>query len=101
MTVRNLNIVNQICKNVVGVISERGRKPVSTEGIQKVELQVEEVEVSYLHACTRFRQIALAVDILRSTDKNIMKVILWCYPYKIQPVQKFLLKDFETRHRFS
>ncbi|GFU36043.1 uncharacterized protein TNCV_4191441 [Trichonephila clavipes] len=79
----------------------RGRKPVSTEAIEKVALQVEEDKASNVQASTSVHRVAKALDLPRSTVQKIMRNILRYYPYKLQLVQELLPHDFETRHLFS
>ncbi|GFV88515.1 transposable element tc3 transposase [Trichonephila clavipes] len=81
--------------------SGRGRKPVSTEAIEKVALQVKEDKASNVQASTSVRLVAEALDLPRSTVQKIMRNILRYYPYKLQLVQELLPHDFETRHLFS
>ncbi|GFU79015.1 acyl-CoA dehydrogenase family member 11 [Trichonephila clavipes] len=78
-----------------------GKKPVSTEAIEKVALQVEEDKSSNVLASTSVRRVAEALDLPRSTVQKIMRNILRYYPYKLQFVQELLPHDFETRHLFS
>ncbi|GFW73585.1 uncharacterized protein TNCV_1540401 [Trichonephila clavipes] len=79
----------------------RGRKPVSTEAIEKVALQVEEDKASNVQASTSVRRVAEALELARSTVQKIMRNILRYYPYKLQLVQELLPRDFETRYLFS
>ncbi|GFV92923.1 uncharacterized protein TNCV_1693161 [Trichonephila clavipes] len=85
----------------LNVLSGRERKPVSTEAIEKVALQVEEDKASNVQASTSVRRVAEALDLPRSTVQKIMRNILRYYPYKLQLVQELLPHDFETRHLFS
>ncbi|GFW89840.1 uncharacterized protein TNCV_2424971 [Trichonephila clavipes] len=85
----------------LNVRSGRGRKPVSTEAIVKVALQVKEDKASNVQASASVRHVAEALDLPRSTVQKIMRNILCYYPYKLQLVQEVLLHDFETRHLFS
>ncbi|GFV30855.1 uncharacterized protein TNCV_4012891 [Trichonephila clavipes] len=85
----------------LNVRSRRGRKPVSTEAIEKVALQVEEDKASNVQASTSVRRVAEALDLPRSTVQKIMRNILRYYPYKLQLVQELLPHDFETHHLFS
>ncbi|GFT45052.1 uncharacterized protein TNCV_3790461 [Trichonephila clavipes] len=78
----------------LNVRSGRGRKPVSTEAIEKVALQMEENKESNVQASTRVRHVAESLDVPRSTVQKIMRNIHRYYPYKLQ-------HDFETRHLFS
>ncbi|GFW46989.1 uncharacterized protein TNCV_3486011 [Trichonephila clavipes] len=64
----------------LNVRSGRGRKPVSTEAIEKVALQVEEDKASNVQASTRVRLVAEAFDLPRSTAEKIMQNILRYYP---------------------
>ncbi|GFW16200.1 protocadherin-like wing polarity protein stan [Trichonephila clavipes] len=82
----------------LNVRSGREKKPVSTEAIEKVALQVEEDKSSNVLASTSVRRVAEALDLPRSTVQKIMRNILRYYPYKLQFV---LPHDFETRHLFS
>ncbi|GFX75086.1 DUF4817 domain-containing protein [Trichonephila clavipes] len=72
----------------LNVLSGRGRKPVSTEAIEKVALQVEEDKASNVQASTSVRLVAEALDLPRSTVQKIMRNILRYYPYKLQFVQE-------------
>ncbi|GFX33094.1 DUF4817 domain-containing protein [Trichonephila clavipes] len=85
----------------LNVRSGRGRKPVSTEAIEKVALQVEEDKGSNVQVSTSVRLVAEALDLPRSTVQKIMRNILHYYPYMLQLVQELLPHDFETRHLFS
>ncbi|GFX59907.1 uncharacterized protein TNCV_4984201 [Trichonephila clavipes] len=85
----------------LNVRSGRGKKPVSTEAIEKVALQVEEDKSSNVLASTSVCRVAEALDLPRSTVQKIMRNILRYYPYKLQFVQELLPHDFETRHLFS
>ncbi|GFX64853.1 transposable element tc3 transposase [Trichonephila clavipes] len=85
----------------LNVRSGRGKKPVSTEAIEKVALQVEEDKSSNVLASTSVRRVEEALDLSRSTVQKIMRNILRYYPYKLQFVQELLPHDFETRHLFS
>ncbi|GFT93601.1 uncharacterized protein TNCV_677391 [Trichonephila clavipes] len=85
----------------LNVRSGRGKKPVSTEAIEKVALQVEEDKSSNVLASTSVRRLAEALDLPRSTVQKIMRNILRYYQYKLQFVQELLPHDFETRHPFS
>ncbi|GFX56520.1 uncharacterized protein TNCV_74661 [Trichonephila clavipes] len=85
----------------LNVRSERGKKPISAEAIEKVALQVEEDKSSNVLASTSDRRVAEALDLPRSTVQKIMRNILRYYPYKLQFVQELLPHDFETRHLFS
>ncbi|GFV41160.1 transposable element tc3 transposase [Trichonephila clavipes] len=85
----------------LNVCSGRGRKPVSTEAIEKVALQVEEDKASNVQASTSVRLVAEALDLPRSTVQKIMRNILRYYPYKLQLVQELLPHHFETRHLFA
>ncbi|GFW55007.1 glutamate receptor [Trichonephila clavipes] len=82
-------------------ICPRGRKPVSSEAIEKVSLQVVEDKSSNLLASTSVRRVAEGLDLPRSTVQKIMRNIFRYYPYKLQFVQELLSHDFETRHLFS
>ncbi|GFV37096.1 uncharacterized protein TNCV_3111981 [Trichonephila clavipes] len=84
----------------LNVRSGRGRKPVSTEVIEKAALQVKEDKASNVQASTSVRLVAEA-DLPRSTVQKIMRNILRYYPYKLHLVQELLPLDFETRHLFS
>ncbi|GFW10068.1 transposable element tc3 transposase [Trichonephila clavipes] len=83
------------------VRSARGKKPVSTEAIEKVALQVEEDKSFNVLASTSVRRPAEALDLPRSTVQKIMQNILRYYPYKLQFVQELLPHDFETRLLFT
>ncbi|GFT24852.1 uncharacterized protein TNCV_3021381 [Trichonephila clavipes] len=85
----------------LNVRSGRGKKPVSTEAIEKVALQVEEDKSSNVLASTSVRRVEEALDLPRSTVQKIMRNILRYYPYKLQFLQELLPHDFETRHMFS
>ncbi|GFX41555.1 transposable element tc3 transposase [Trichonephila clavipes] len=85
----------------LNVRSGRGKKPVSADAIEKVELQVEEDKSSNVLDSTSVRRVAEALDLPRSTVQKIMRNILSYYPYKLQFVQELLPYDFETRHLFS
>ncbi|GFT97857.1 uncharacterized protein TNCV_2167671 [Trichonephila clavipes] len=85
----------------LNVRSGRGRKPVSTEAIEKVSLLVEEDKASNVQASTSVNRMAEALDLTRSTAQKIMRNLLRYYPYKLQLVQELLPHDFETRHLFS
>ncbi|GFW29964.1 uncharacterized protein TNCV_5000041 [Trichonephila clavipes] len=50
----------------LNVRSGRGRKPVSTEAIEKVAIQVEEDKASNVHASTSVRHVAEALDLPRA-----------------------------------
>ncbi|GFV36460.1 transposable element tc3 transposase [Trichonephila clavipes] len=85
----------------LNVRSERRKKPVSADAIEKVALQVEEDKSSNVLTSTSVRRVAEAMDLPRSTVQQIMRSILRYYPYKLQFVQELLPHDFETRHLFS
>ncbi|GFV82083.1 transposable element Tcb2 transposase [Trichonephila clavipes] len=85
----------------LNVPSGRGKKPVSTEAIEKLTLQVEEDKASNVQASTSVRFVAEALGLPRATVQKIMRNILRYYPYKLQFVQELLPHDFETRHLFS
>ncbi|GFW89383.1 uncharacterized protein TNCV_3966731 [Trichonephila clavipes] len=72
----------------LNVRSGRGRKPVSTEAIEKVALQVEEDKASNVQASTSVRLVSEALDLPRSTVQKIMRNIHRYYPYKLQLVQE-------------
>ncbi|GFU83874.1 uncharacterized protein TNCV_3851961 [Trichonephila clavipes] len=74
----------------LNVRSGRGRKPVSTEAIEKVALQVEEDKASNVQASTSVHLVAEALDLPRSTVQKIMRNILRYYPYKLHLVQELL-----------
>ncbi|GFW56981.1 uncharacterized protein TNCV_3472651 [Trichonephila clavipes] len=84
----------------LNVRSGRGRKPVSTEAIEKVALQVEEDKAPNVQVSTSVRLVAEALDLPCSTVQKIKRNILRYYPYKLQLVQELLPHDFETRHLF-
>ncbi|GFS85514.1 uncharacterized protein TNCV_2793861 [Trichonephila clavipes] len=77
------------------------KKPVSSEAIEKVALQVEEDKTSNVQASSSVRLVAEALYLPRSTVPKIMRNILRYYPYKLQLVQELLPHNFETRHLFS
>ncbi|GFT80280.1 uncharacterized protein TNCV_1189571 [Trichonephila clavipes] len=85
----------------LNVRSGRGRKPVFTEAIEKIALQVEDDKASNVQASTSVRRMAEALDLPRSTVQKIMRNILRYYLYKLQFVQELLSHDFETRHVLS
>ncbi|GFW36722.1 uncharacterized protein TNCV_1220541 [Trichonephila clavipes] len=103
MIVKNLQLMVTKFEETgsLNVRSGRGRKPVSTEAIEKVALQVEEDKASNMQASTSVRHVAEALDRPRSTVQKITRNILRYYPYKLQLVQELLPHDFETRHLFS
>ncbi|GFU07640.1 uncharacterized protein TNCV_1646671 [Trichonephila clavipes] len=82
-------------------VLEEGKKPVSTEAIEKVALQVKEDKSSNVLASTSIHREAEALDLPCSTVQKIMRNILRYYPCKLQFVQELLPHDFETRHQFS
>ncbi|GFU84065.1 uncharacterized protein TNCV_679641 [Trichonephila clavipes] len=102
LTAKNLRLIITKFEETgsLNVRSGRGRKPISTEAIEKVALQVEEDKASNVQASTSVRRVAEALDLARSTVQ-IMRNILRYYPYKLQLVQELLPHDFETRHPFS
>ncbi|GFY25148.1 transposable element tc3 transposase [Trichonephila clavipes] len=57
----------------LNVCSGRGKKPVSTEAIEKVALQVEEDKSSNVLDSTSVRRVAEALDLPRSTVQKIMR----------------------------
>ncbi|GFU47563.1 uncharacterized protein TNCV_2442911 [Trichonephila clavipes] len=79
------------------VRSGRGKKPISSEAIEKIALQVEEDKSSNVLASTSVRRVEEALDLPRSTVQKIMRNILRYYPYKLQFLQELLPHDFETR----
>ncbi|GFU65191.1 uncharacterized protein TNCV_2133961 [Trichonephila clavipes] len=95
-----MDIINYM-QGSLNVRSGRGRKPVSTEAIEKVALQVEEDKASNVQASISVHRVAEALDLPRSTVLNIIRNILRYYPYKLQLVQELLPHNFETRHLFS
>ncbi|GFU07432.1 uncharacterized protein TNCV_2203751 [Trichonephila clavipes] len=103
LTAKNLRLMVTKCEGTgsLNVRSGRGKKPVSTEAIEKVTLQVEEDKSSNVLASTSVRRVAEALDLPRSTVQKIMRNILRYSPYKLQFVQELLPHDFETRHLFS
>ncbi|GFV78977.1 retrovirus-related Pol polyprotein from transposon 412 [Trichonephila clavipes] len=98
-----LKIINDVVIRIrsLNVRSERGKKPVSAEAIEKVALQVEGDKSSNVLASTSVRRVAEALDLPRSNVQKLMRNILRYYPYKLQFVQELLPHDFETRHLFS
>ncbi|GFX89156.1 uncharacterized protein TNCV_20521 [Trichonephila clavipes] len=78
-----------------------GRKPVSTEAIEKVALQVEYDKTSNLQASTSVRRVEEALNLPHSTVQKIMRNIPIYYPYKLQLVQELLPHDLETQNLFS
>ncbi|GFU67715.1 uncharacterized protein TNCV_4327691 [Trichonephila clavipes] len=85
----------------LNVRSGRGRKPVSTEAIERVALQVEEDKASDIQSNTSVLRVAEALDLPCSIVQKIMRTILRYYPYKFQLAQELLPHDFETRRLFS
>ncbi|GFX97456.1 DUF4817 domain-containing protein [Trichonephila clavipes] len=64
LTVKNLRLMVTKFKETesLNVRPGRGRKPVSTEAIEKVALQVEEDKTSNVQASTSVRHVAEALD---------------------------------------
>ncbi|GFS74582.1 transposable element tc3 transposase [Trichonephila clavipes] len=96
-----MKAIHRARNRIVECSSGRGKKPVSTEAIEKVALQVEEDKSSNVLASTSVRRVEEALDMPRSTVQKIMRNPLRYYPYKLQFVQELLPQDFETRHLFS
>ncbi|GFS81324.1 DUF4817 domain-containing protein [Trichonephila clavipes] len=69
LTVKNLQLMVTKFEETesLNVRSGRGRKPVSTEAIEEVALQVEEGKASNVQASTSVRHVAEALDLPRST----------------------------------
>ncbi|GFW11358.1 hypothetical protein TNCV_3808781 [Trichonephila clavipes] len=71
LNAKNLRLMVTKCEETgsLNVRSGRGRKPVSTEAIEKVALQVEEDKASNVQAST---SVAEALDLPHSTVQKIM-----------------------------
>ncbi|GFT84950.1 transposable element tc3 transposase [Trichonephila clavipes] len=87
----------------LGVLPERGRKPVGTETVKEVTTAMVERASSSLsiYFSTNGRSISCKLEIPRSTIRKIMRYTLKRYPYKIHVMQTLKPQDQKTRLEFA